>query len=127
MMKPHKVGAAIRKADVCYAWVWLTDDEGIFIQVSKTEARQFVDEAKEIELPEILAYVKGKELFLGDDEEVQDGGAEEDLAEEDPAGEEEEEEEEEDAGEEEEEEETEEEEEEAPAVAATAAAAKKRK
>jgi hypothetical protein len=121
MMKPHKVGAAIRKADVCYAWVWLTDDEGIFIQVSKTEARQFVDEAKEIELPEILAYVKGKELFLGDDEEVPDGGTEEDSAEEDSVGEEEEEE---DAGEEEEEEE---EEEEAPAVAATAAAAKKRK
>jgi hypothetical protein len=122
MMKPHKVGAAIRKADVCYAWVWLTDDEGIFIQVSKTEARQFVDEAKEIELPEILAYVKGKELFLGDDEEVPDGGGvDEDPAEEDSVGEEEEEE---DAGEEEEEEE---EEEEAPAVAATAAAAKKRK
>jgi hypothetical protein len=122
MMKPHKVGAAIRKADVCYAWVWLTDDDGIYIQVSKTEARQFVDEAKECKLPEILAYVKGKELFLGDDEAGLSEAAE------DPAGEEEaeEEEEEEDLGEEEEEEEADEEEEEEAPTAKTAEA-KKRK
>jgi dihydrofolate reductase len=119
MMKPHKVGAAIRKADVCYAWVWLTDDDGIFIQVSKTEARQFVDEAKEVGLTEILAYVKGKELFLGDDEESAEGS---ESSEED-AGEEEE-----DLGlEEEEEEEEEETEEEEEAPAAKVAEAKKRK
>ena len=108
MMKPREVGGALKSCKVAYVWVWLNDESGVFIQVSKTEAREVVDACKEDDLEEMLAYTKGDEVFIGDDDE--EGGEE---ASED--GEEEE-------GEEESEEE---EEEETPVKQATAATKKK--
>lgn len=116
MMKPREVGGALKSCKVAYVWVWLNDESGVFIQVSKTEAREVVDACKEDDLEEMLAYTKGDEVFIGDDDE--EGGAEAsegDTGEEEEDGEEEE-------GEEESEEE---EEEETPVKQATAATKKK--
>lgn len=123
MMKPRELSAAIRHCKTVYAWLWLTDDSGLYIQISKTEAQEFINGAKEDELSEVLGFVEKDEVFIGDDESPNadvEEGAEEDGEEED-LGEEEEETEEEGLDEEEETEE----EEEAPKPAA--AAAKKRK
>jgi hypothetical protein len=113
-MKPHKIGGLLRDCKVVYAWLWFNDESGIFIQISKTEAREYINGAKEDGVEEVMAFVKGDELFLGDDDET----AAEDAGEgaEEGSEEEEEEEEEEDLGEEEEEdgEEEADEEEEAP-------------
>ena len=94
MMKPRELGGAIRSAKVCYVWVFLSEDDGQFIQVSKTEARQLVEAAKDYELEEMLGFVKDGEVFLGDDDdgtEIADGGEmeeEEDGVEEEDAEEE---------------------------------------
>jgi hypothetical protein len=135
MMKPHKLSAAIRdkKCKVVYAWLWLNNDDGVWIQISKSEALQFTDQAKEDGLAEVLAFEKKGEIFLGDDEEENEAdipaGAEADgrfAAEEEEEDLGEEEEEEETLDEEEEEDVNEEEEEEEEAPAEQRSAAKKR-
>jgi hypothetical protein len=94
-MKPHAIGGLLRSCKTVYAWLWFNDEDGIFIQISKTEAREYINGAKEDGLTEVMAFVKGDELFLGDDDETaaeegaEEGGEEEE--EEENADEEEEE------------------------------------
>jgi hypothetical protein len=54
-MKPREVGGKIKGRD-CYVFVPLTEDEGFYLHIPSTQAREIVDEAK-------VLYQKNLEIY----------------------------------------------------------------
>jgi hypothetical protein len=65
-MKRRETAGAINRAKNCYAWVPY-GSEGMWLSVSKPQARQIVADAKEERVEEIEAKVEKGDLFLGCD------------------------------------------------------------
>ena len=114
-MHPRNIGGRLRDPQIVAVtiWVWLDDENGMWLEVPKTTGKQFADAARAQGVQDAFAYVEqtpeGYVLRLGDDDP---NSVAEEEEEEDGAYEDADEEEEEEADEEEEEEEVDEEEEE---------------
>jgi hypothetical protein len=61
-----KFASCIRQAKTVYAWVPYHRDDGVYIQIPKTSARLILEDARETEMVEIHADMRGgADLYIG--------------------------------------------------------------
>lgn len=69
-MKPRELGGAIRASEEVFVWVALNRWQGMWLQISKSQARDIVDEAKVLDCEIVRAVVDGKSIEIGGDDEL---------------------------------------------------------
>jgi hypothetical protein len=70
-MKPRELGGALKEATDVWLWVTLNKYAGFWLNISKAQAREIIDAAKEDGVEVIRVEEDGGELFIGGDEEIE--------------------------------------------------------